>query len=144
MSWRAIGFINPPIAVGAVAVTPFAARGSRDETVGRSVDFAGAGRPDAESGPTLCLLSHPHYNRREFVPRAIDCFLNQDYADRELIVIDDGTDPIEDVVLPDPRLRWVRLESRQTIGAKRNAGADAAAGQLSANSGDDDGMPRGV
>jgi len=41
VSWRAIFFINPPIAVGAVAVTLFAARESRDETVGRSVDFAG-------------------------------------------------------------------------------------------------------
>jgi EmrB/QacA subfamily drug resistance transporter len=41
VSWRAIFFINPPIAVGAVAVTLFAARESRDETVGRIVDFAG-------------------------------------------------------------------------------------------------------
>ncbi len=41
VSWRAIFFINPPIAVGAVAVTLFAARESRDETVGRTVDFAG-------------------------------------------------------------------------------------------------------
>jgi EmrB/QacA subfamily drug resistance transporter len=41
VSWRAIFFINPPIAIGAVAVTLFAARESRDETVGRSVDFAG-------------------------------------------------------------------------------------------------------
>ncbi len=41
VTWRAIFFINPPIAVGAVAVTLFAARESRDETVGRSVDFAG-------------------------------------------------------------------------------------------------------
>jgi EmrB/QacA subfamily drug resistance transporter len=41
VSWRAIFFINPPIAVGAVAVTLFAARESRDETVGRRVDFAG-------------------------------------------------------------------------------------------------------
>jgi EmrB/QacA subfamily drug resistance transporter len=41
VSWRAIFFINPPIAVIAVAVTLFAARESRDETVGRSVDFAG-------------------------------------------------------------------------------------------------------
>ena len=53
-------------------------------------------------------------------------------------MIDDGTDPIEDVLLPDPGLWWVRLESRQTIGAKRNAGADAAAGQLLANWDDDD------
>jgi EmrB/QacA subfamily drug resistance transporter len=41
VSWRAIFFINPPIAVGAVAVTLFAARESRDQTVGRSVDIAG-------------------------------------------------------------------------------------------------------
>ncbi len=41
VSWRTIFFINPPIAVGAVAVTLFAARESRDETVGRRVDFAG-------------------------------------------------------------------------------------------------------
>ncbi len=41
VSWRAIFFINPPIAVGAVAVTLFAARESRDETVGKTVDYAG-------------------------------------------------------------------------------------------------------
>jgi EmrB/QacA subfamily drug resistance transporter len=41
VSWRAIFFINPPIAIGAVAVTLFAARESRDETVGRSVDYRG-------------------------------------------------------------------------------------------------------
>jgi len=41
VSWRAIFFLNPPIAVGAVAVTLFAARESRDQTVGRSVDLAG-------------------------------------------------------------------------------------------------------
>ncbi len=41
VSWRAIFFINPPIAIGAVAVTLFAARESRDETVGRRMDFAG-------------------------------------------------------------------------------------------------------
>jgi EmrB/QacA subfamily drug resistance transporter len=43
VSWRAIFFINPPIAVGAVAVTLFAARNSRDETVDKTVDLAGIG-----------------------------------------------------------------------------------------------------
>jgi EmrB/QacA subfamily drug resistance transporter len=43
VSWRAIFFINPPVAVGAVAVALFATKDSRDETVGRSVDFAGIG-----------------------------------------------------------------------------------------------------
>src|SRR5579884_2493346 len=41
VSWRAIFFINPPIALIAVAVTLFAARESRDETVGRTIDYAG-------------------------------------------------------------------------------------------------------
>ncbi len=41
VSWRAIFFINPPIALIAVAVTLFAARESRDETVARRVDYAG-------------------------------------------------------------------------------------------------------
>jgi EmrB/QacA subfamily drug resistance transporter len=41
VSWRAIFFINPPIAAVAVAVTLFAARESRDETVSRKIDYAG-------------------------------------------------------------------------------------------------------
>ncbi|HEX3803294.1 MAG TPA: MFS transporter [Solirubrobacteraceae bacterium] len=41
VSWRAIFFINPPIAAIAVAVTLFAAHESRDETVDRTVDYAG-------------------------------------------------------------------------------------------------------
>jgi EmrB/QacA subfamily drug resistance transporter len=41
VSWRAIFFINPPIAVVAVAMTLFATRESRDESVGRTVDYAG-------------------------------------------------------------------------------------------------------
>jgi EmrB/QacA subfamily drug resistance transporter len=41
VSWRAIFFINPPIAVIAIAVTLFATRESRDETVGRTVDYPG-------------------------------------------------------------------------------------------------------
>jgi EmrB/QacA subfamily drug resistance transporter len=43
VSWRAIFFINPPIAIIAVAVTLFAARESRDETVSRTIDIPGIG-----------------------------------------------------------------------------------------------------
>src|SRR5437764_7289776 len=43
VSWRAIFWINPPIAVIAVGVTLFAAHESRDETVDKTVDFAGIG-----------------------------------------------------------------------------------------------------
>ncbi|MDE3132442.1 MAG: MFS transporter [Acidobacteriota bacterium] len=41
VSWRAIFFINPPIAVIAVAGALYAAHESRDETVSRTVDYAG-------------------------------------------------------------------------------------------------------
>jgi len=41
VSWRAIFFLNLPVAVGAVAVTLFAAHESRDETVEKRVDIPG-------------------------------------------------------------------------------------------------------
>ena len=41
VSWRAIFFINLPVAVGAVVATVFAVRESRDETVDRRVDYPG-------------------------------------------------------------------------------------------------------
>jgi len=41
VSWQSIFFINLPVAAGAVAVTLFATRESRDETVEPTVDFAG-------------------------------------------------------------------------------------------------------
>ena len=41
VSWRAIFYINIPVAVGAVLATLFAVSESRDETVGREVDYLG-------------------------------------------------------------------------------------------------------
>ena len=41
VSWRAIFFINVPVGVGAVLASLFAVRESRDETVGREVDYPG-------------------------------------------------------------------------------------------------------
>jgi EmrB/QacA subfamily drug resistance transporter len=41
VSWRAIFYLNIPVAIGAVAATLFAVRESRDTTVGRDVDYLG-------------------------------------------------------------------------------------------------------
>jgi EmrB/QacA subfamily drug resistance transporter len=41
VSWRAIFYINVPVGIGAVAAALFAVRESRDETVGREVDYTG-------------------------------------------------------------------------------------------------------
>jgi EmrB/QacA subfamily drug resistance transporter len=43
VSWRAIFYLNIPVAAGAVTASLFAVRESRDTTVGREVDFAGVG-----------------------------------------------------------------------------------------------------
>jgi EmrB/QacA subfamily drug resistance transporter len=41
VSWRAIFYLNIPVAVGAIAASLFAVRESRDTSVGREVDYAG-------------------------------------------------------------------------------------------------------
>jgi EmrB/QacA subfamily drug resistance transporter len=41
VSWRAIFYINIPVAIAAVTATLFAVKESRDETVGKQVDFPG-------------------------------------------------------------------------------------------------------
>jgi EmrB/QacA subfamily drug resistance transporter len=41
VSWRAIFYLNVPVAIGAVAATVFAVRESRDTSVGRDVDYLG-------------------------------------------------------------------------------------------------------
>lgn len=96
--------------------------------------------PDAPAGDDRPLVSciMPTYDRRTFVPDAIRYFLRQDYPNRELLILDDGTDPIADLVPEDPRIRYLRLESRHSLGAKRNLGCEAAAGEIIAYWDDDD------
>jgi EmrB/QacA subfamily drug resistance transporter len=43
VSWRAIFYLNIPVAAGAIAATIFAVRESRDESVGREIDYLGVG-----------------------------------------------------------------------------------------------------
>lgn len=62
----------------------------------------------------------PTYNRRAFALRAIDYFLRQDYANRELIIVDDGSDPISDLIPTDKRIRYLRLRQKTAVGARRN------------------------
>lgn len=81
----------------------------------------------------------PTRDRRRFVPRAIGCFLAQDYAERELVIIDDGADSIADLVPADERIQYIRLDSGPlTVGAKRNLAIQRAKGPLIAHWDDDD------
>jgi hypothetical protein len=83
-----------------------------------------------------CIV--PTANRRAFVPRAIELFQRQDYPCRELVILDDGSDSVADLVPDDPRVRYVRAARKQPLGAKRNACVELARGDLIMHWDDDD------
>src|SRR5690349_21716735 len=72
----------------------------------------------------------PTADRRAFVPRAIAQFLAQDYTNSELLIVDDGIDRIGDLVPDDPRVRYLPLERRMVLGAKRNLACEQARGDV--------------
>jgi hypothetical protein len=92
---------------------------------------------DGDAMPLVsCIM--PTHNRRAFVPMAIRAFTQQDYRARELIIVDDGTDPIEDLVPSDQSVRYLRRAPRMSVGAKRNLACEEAKGNLVAHWDDDD------
>ncbi len=60
-----------------------------------------------------CIM--PTRDRRAFVPRAIAYFLRQDYANKELVIVDDGTDPVSDLVPVDESSHF---DEKTTVGGK--------------------------
>ncbi len=83
-----------------------------------------------------CIM--PTADRRAFVGRAVDYFLRQDYAECELIVVDDGADAVRDLVPEGGRVRYFRLDKKLTVGAKRNFACERARGEIVAHWDDDD------
>ncbi|HSF28864.1 MAG TPA: glycosyltransferase [Candidatus Tectomicrobia bacterium] len=94
-----------------------------------------------ESQEPLVSCIMPTYNRRPFVPQAIRCFLRQDYPNAELVIVDDSTPSIADLVPNEPRIRHIRLGTRHTIGAKRNLACEQARGEVVVHWDDDDWYP---
>jgi glycosyltransferase involved in cell wall biosynthesis len=107
---------------GLIAIRPAALRPTADTTT--------------EWPLASCIM--PTYNRRPFLPRAIACFLAQDYPHLELVVVDDGSDPIRDLLPADPRIRYLRLEGKRNTGEKRNVACAAAKGEFILHWDDDD------
>lgn len=80
----------------------------------------------------------PTRNRREWLPKAISCFLAQDYAARELVIVADGEESVADLVPCDPRIRLMVSGWTLTVGEKRNIGCETARGDVIAHFDDDD------
>ena len=67
----------------------------------------------------------PLYNKAPYVRKAVESVVDQNFADWELIVVDDcSTDSSASIVeqITDPRIRIVRLEENGGVGAARNHG----------------------
>lgn len=85
----------------------------------------------------------PTFNRRPFINAMITCFNNQDYPqDRmEWIIIDDGTDPVEDMVASHPRVKYFKYDTKMTLGKKRNLLHEKSRGEILVYMDDDDYYP---
>jgi len=90
------------------------------------------------SSPPLVTCIMPTANRRAFMQQSIRYFTRQDYPHRELIVIDDGDDPVADLVVGHPQIRYERLPARRSVGAKRNLACQQAQGEIIVHWDDDD------
>lgn len=93
-------------------------------------------RMEEKQNLVSCIM--PTYNRRQFVPNAIEYFLKQDYPNKELIIIDDGTDRIEDLIPSRENIRYYPLKNKVPLGTKLNMGCEYAHGNIIANWDDDD------
>jgi glycosyltransferase involved in cell wall biosynthesis len=85
----------------------------------------------------------PTFNRRPFIPFMIKCFEQQTYPkDRiEWIIIDDGTDPIMDLVLNIKQVKYTYYKEKMLLGRKRNLMHNKCSGDIIIYMDDDDYYP---
>jgi glycosyltransferase involved in cell wall biosynthesis len=85
----------------------------------------------------------PTFNRRPFFPYIIKCFEHQTYprAKMEWIIIDDGTDKIEDIVTQIPEVKYFKFDEKMTLGKKRNIAHEKCSGDIIIYMDDDDYYP---
>ncbi len=89
---------------------------------------------------SVCM---PTYNRRPFIPIIIKCFENQTYPrdKMEWIIVDDGTDKIEDLVAHLPYVKYFKYDEKMSLGKKRNITNEKASGDILVYMDDDDYYP---
>jgi len=85
----------------------------------------------------------PTFNRRPFFQSTIQCFNHQTYPMHrmEWIIIDDGTDKIEDLVASHPNVKYFKSSEKMTLGKKRNLMHANSCGDIIVYMDDDDYYP---
>lgn len=85
----------------------------------------------------------PTFNRRPFIPFMIKCFEHQTYPKdkMEWIIVDDGFDPIGDLVKHLKCVKYYKYDKKMTLGKKRNIMNSHASGSIIVYMDDDDYYP---
>ena len=85
----------------------------------------------------------PTYNRRPFINSMIKCFDHQTYPKDKIewIIIDDGTDKIEDLVKDHPNVKYYSYDEKMPLGKKRNLMHEKSKGDILVYMDDDDYYP---
>ena len=85
----------------------------------------------------------PTFNRRPFIPYIIKCIERQTYSKKriEWVIIDDGTDKIEDLVSHLPYVNYSYYPEKMTLGKKRNLAHAKSKGSIIVYMDDDDYYP---
>jgi glycosyltransferase involved in cell wall biosynthesis len=113
-----------------------------DNDISTSITDRRLDKNDKKYKPFVSICT-PTYNRRPFIPFMLKCFEHQDYPkDRiEWIIIDDGTDPIEDLVKDHPNIKYFKYDTKMTLGKKRNLMHEKTCGEIIVYMDDDDYYP---
>ena len=95
------------------------------------------------SGKPFVSICTPTYNRRNFIPTLIKNYLAQTYPSQlmEWIVVDDGTDSVEDLFQCVPGVKYIRVDEKMKLGRKRNFMHEHAKGEIIVYMDDDDYYP---
>jgi len=83
-----------------------------------------------------CIM--PTANRQKFIPFALDYFNQQNYPNKELVIIDDGKESIAAMLPNHPQIKYYYTDPLGTIGLKRNYAIEKAAGSIIMHWDDDD------
>ena len=88
-------------------------------------------------------LCTPTFNRRPFIPMLINCMNRQTYPKKliEWIIVDDGTDKIEDLIIDIPYIKYTKYDVKLNLGKKRNIMNNLATGEILIYIDDDDFYP---
>jgi glycosyltransferase involved in cell wall biosynthesis len=77
-------------------------------------------------------------DRPGFFSQALRCFAEQDYPNKELVVVDDSAEPVEALCRGVRDLTYVGLKQSTPTGTKLNIGVEAAHGDILQKLDDDD------